>query len=235
VKRPDSRRKFRASTLLLAILLIITYTNQGSNVVNEAVQKILSVPYALLYRHEKRITAEFKKTELTIDQASEAEAARLRVRSRSGDVIRRSISPFQREVVLNIGSAEGVRNNDYVLHNGSLVGRVSKLLKNECWVILISDPSFRLPVSLEGVKGEAILKGNVNSVIIDRIPPTDNLQGRAVSTFGNGVGELSSVPVGTIGGSANDGNSSVLMRFQLASPVREEYVSRMTVIGGDAP
>ncbi len=66
---------------------------------------------------------------------------------------------YAREVLLPIGRSQGVAKGQVALDGQGLVGRVTELGARSARVLLVTDLNSRIPVTLEGSGGHAILMG----------------------------------------------------------------------------
>lgn len=66
---------------------------------------------------------------------------------------------YARSVLLPIGRSHGVAKGQVALDGQGLVGRVTELGARSARVLLVTDLNSRIPVSLEGSRGRAILTG----------------------------------------------------------------------------
>ncbi len=112
-------------------------------------------------------------------------------------VILREVSSFNKSIWIDKGEQAGIADNDAVMANGYVVGKVVETHKTSAEVQLIIDPAFKTTVKTKsGAHG--ILEMQKGSLIVDLLPEhgksgalfyTDGLD----STFENGlpIGELS--------------------------------------------
>ena len=225
-----SLKRERIVAAVLVLLCAFSYINQGNNIVNNVVRTVISAPYRLFEPSQISTNSTYKSVENGRDDASQKLAENLGAASKSAKVVRRVISPLHRQIAINIGSVDGVKEGFYVVHQGELVGTITKVEPHLSWIALMSDPNYRVAVTIDGVNGQAIVKGNTNSIVVDRIPPTENLSGRSVATYGGDESKLAGVVVGVLGEESLQTGDSFLKRFQLNKSIREEYVQAVTVL-----
>ena len=89
----------------------------------------------------------------------------------TGVVLADSGSPFRQSVLLNIGSRDGIVDGWAATDGLGLVGRISGVGRNSSRVILLTDSSSRIPVTIQPSGQRAILSGD-NSAL----PPLDFIE-----------------------------------------------------------
>ncbi len=73
---------------------------------------------------------------------------------------------YSRNVLIDSGSLQGVREDDIVTGNNALVGRVDQISEGKSRVLLATDINSRIPVIVSGSRTKGILAGN-NSNVMD--------------------------------------------------------------------
>ncbi|ROU02414.1 rod shape-determining protein MreC [Histidinibacterium lentulum] len=108
----------------------------------------------------------------------------------TGVVLADSGSPFRQSVLLNVGASDGVLDGWPVMDGIGLVGRISGVGRESSRVILLTDTSSRIPVTIQPSGQRAILAGDnsMNPPILflendDLVRPGD----RVVSSGDGGV------------------------------------------------
>lgn len=106
----------------------------------------------------------------------------------TGVVITDSGSPFRQSVLVNVGARDGIVDGWATMDGIGLVGRISGVGQNTSRVILLTDTSSRIPVTIQPSGQKAILAGD-NTLI----PPIEFLEdanlvrpGDRVVTSGDG-------------------------------------------------
>ena len=89
----------------------------------------------------------------------------------SGVVLADSGSPFRQSVLLNVGARDGIVDGWATMDGLGLVGRISGVGNSTSRVILLTDTSSRIPVTIQPSGQKAILTGD-NSAF----PPVDFLE-----------------------------------------------------------
>lgn len=106
----------------------------------------------------------------------------------SGVVMTDSGTPFRQSVLLNVGARDGVLDGWATMDGLGLVGRISGVGPSTSRVILLTDPSSRLPVTIQPSGQHALLTGdNTTLPVLDFIEsPEDVRPGDRVISSGDG-------------------------------------------------
>lgn len=106
----------------------------------------------------------------------------------TGVVTADSGSPFRRSVLLNVGSEDGVQDGWATMDGLGLVGRIAGTAPSVARVLLLTDPSSRVPVILQPSGQRAMLVGdNSAAPLIDFIEAPEQVRaGDRVVTSGDG-------------------------------------------------
>ena len=106
----------------------------------------------------------------------------------TGVVLADSGSPFRQSVLLNVGARDGIRDGWATMDGIGLVGRISGVGNRTARVILVTDTTSRIPVTVQPSGQKALLSGD-NS----QLPPLDFIEdkdevrpGDRVVTSGDG-------------------------------------------------
>lgn len=121
-------------------------------------------------------------------------------RFNTGRVIADSGGAFVRNVLVSVGSDQGVAKGQVAMTGDGLVGRVSDVADHTARVLLITDLNSHVPVVIEGSHERAVLAGD-NTAFPRLIYLAQNAQiavGDRVLTSGNGGGFPAGLPVGTV-------------------------------------
>jgi len=73
---------------------------------------------------------------------------------------------YSRNVLIDAGSLQGVKEDDIVTGNNALVGRIDQVSEDKSRVLLATDINSRIPVIVSGARTKGILAGN-NSNVMD--------------------------------------------------------------------
>ncbi|POF63529.1 hypothetical protein KMAL_09060 [Novacetimonas maltaceti] len=112
----------------------------------------------------------------------------------TGRVVRDTSGLYARAVLLSINPDTNVRKDGIALDGAGLAGRVTEVGKRSARVLLITDSSSRLPVTLESSHAAAIMAGDNSATPKIIYYPQDNMpvEGERVVTNG----EIESLPAG---------------------------------------
>ena len=106
----------------------------------------------------------------------------------TGEVIADSGSPFNQSVLLNIGAEDGVQDGSAAMGGPGLVGRISGVGKKSSRVILITDVSSSIPITIQktGQNGLVIGDNSANPMLkfLDNSRPV--MAGMNIFTSGEG-------------------------------------------------
>lgn len=124
----------------------------------------------------------------------------------TGVVMADSGSPFRQSVLINVGARDGIVDGWAAMDGLGLVGRISGVGQNTSRVILLSDTSSRIPVTIQPSGQQALLIGdNSAAPPIDFIEDPDQVRpGDRILTSGDGgvfpagllIGQLAEDPGG---------------------------------------
>ncbi len=118
----------------------------------------------------------------------------------AASVIGRDPSPFLHYIIIDRGSADGIRRGMPVVTDQGLVGRVDAVISNAARVQLITDPGSAVSVRLEKAGRDAVLAGSVSGdLFLDLVAQDVTLEvGDILLTSGLGGGYPSDLIVGQI-------------------------------------
>ncbi|GAB4529325.1 MAG: hypothetical protein Fur0018_15840 [Anaerolineales bacterium] len=107
---------------------------------------------------------------------------------KAAEVIGRDPSPFLHYVIINRGSADGLRRGMPVVTQQGLVGRIAAVTASAARVQLISDPDIRINVNITPAGTSGIIAGSLTGdITLDSVPLDANLQpGDIIMTSGLG-------------------------------------------------
>lgn len=158
--------------------------------------------YARLYeqnqelRRELRKASEWKEAAVRLQEENSKLSALNEVRidpeltSVTGVVMVDSGSAFRQSVLLNVGSRDGIVDGWATMDGLGLVGRISGVGDRTSRVVLLTDPSSRIPVTIQPSGIRALLTGdNSPYPLLDFIENPDNVRAgdRAVTSGDGGV------------------------------------------------
>lgn len=106
----------------------------------------------------------------------------------TGVVIADSGSPFRRSVLLNVGARDGIQDGWATMDGLGVVGRIAGTAKTTSRVLLLTDPSSRVPVILQPSGQRAMIVGdNTQTPLIDFIETPELVRpGDRIVTSGDG-------------------------------------------------
>ena len=109
-------------------------------------------------------------------------------------------SPFLRSIVVNKGSAEGIKLGMAVLDNNYLIGKVVEVNFSTARVLLLSDLNSKIPVTIEPGAIEAILSGTGKFSGIIQYTKDKYILGKESVVYTSSSGGLfkSGIPIGII-------------------------------------
>lgn len=128
--------------------------------------------YARIYEQNQELRRElqqmkaWKEAAVQLEQENAKLLAQNQVRldpkltSVSGVVMADSGSPFRQSVLLNVGSRDGIVDGWATMDGLGVVGRISGVGKTTARVVLLTDNSSRIPVTLQPSGQRAILTGD---------------------------------------------------------------------------
>ena len=127
-------------------------------------------------------------------------------------VIERSISNYEKIIVINVGSEDGIEANMPVISESGLVGYVISVTKDTAKVQTIIDTSSNVSANISNIQDSVILKGTLNNTEIVRATyiPADStiLQGDQVVTSGLGGIYPKGILIGTVKSVVNTKNEA---------------------------
>lgn len=127
-------------------------------------------------------------------------------------VIQRSISNYDKIIVINVGSDDGIEVNMPVISESGLVGHVISVTSNTAKVQTIIDTASSVSANISNVQESVVLRGTLNSTNTLKATyiPTDStiLQGDAVVTSGLGGIYPKGILIGNVKSVINTKNQS---------------------------
>lgn len=118
----------------------------------------------------------------------------------AGAVIGRDPSPFLHYVIIDHGSADGLRHGMPVVTQQGLVGRIDAVTAGAARVQLITDAASAVNIRFQSMQTEAVMVGSITGdITIEMIPQNIALQsGELVLTSGLGGNYPSDVVIGQV-------------------------------------
>lgn len=139
--------------------------------------------YARIYEQNQELRRElqqmkaWKEAAVQLEQQNAKLLAQNQVRldpkltSVSGVVMADSGSPFRQSVLLNVGARDGIVDGWATMDGLGLVGRISGVGQNTARVLLLTDASSRIPVTIQPSGQKAMLVGDNGAA-----PPLDFIE-----------------------------------------------------------
>ncbi|TBN42678.1 rod shape-determining protein MreC [Paracoccus subflavus] len=190
--------------------------------------------YARIYQQNQELRRELQKMQawkeaaVQLEQENSKLMALNNVRidpaltSVTGVVMVDSGSAFRQSVLLNVGSDDGIVEGWATMDGLGLVGRISGVGRRTSRVVLLTDPSSRIPVSVLPSGERALLKGDNTSLpFLDFIETPDNVRpGDRVVTSGDG----GVFPPGLLAGQVVQGRDGRMRLHMAADYGRLEFL-----------
>lgn len=156
--------------------------------------------YARIYEQNQELRRElqrmsaWREAAVQLEQENSKLLAQNNVRidpaltSVTGVVTVDSGSAFRQSVLLNVGAQDGIVEGWATMDGLGLVGRISGVGSRTSRVVLLTDPSSRLPVTVQPTGERALLTGdNTPLPLLDFVEQADNVRpGDRVVTSGDG-------------------------------------------------
>ncbi|CAM3104040.1 rod shape-determining protein MreC [Paracoccus nototheniae] len=190
--------------------------------------------YARLYEQNQELRRElqrmsaWKEAAVQLEQENSKLLAQNNVRidpaltSVTGVVMVDSGSAFRQSVLLNVGAQDGIVEGWATMDGLGLVGRISGVGQRTSRVVLMTDPSSRLPVTVQPTGERALLTGdNTPLPLLDFVEQGDNVRpgDRVVSSGDGGV-----FPPGLLVGQVAQGSDGRLRLRMAADYERLEFL-----------
>lgn len=156
--------------------------------------------YARIYEQNQELRRELQKMQAWKEAAVQLEQENSKLMalnsvridpaltSVTGMVMVDSGSAFRQSVLLNVGSRDGIIEGWATMDGLGLVGRIAGVGQRTSRVVLLSDPSSRIPVTVQPSGERALLTGDNTALpFLDFIEAPDNVRpGDRVVTSGDG-------------------------------------------------
>ena len=156
--------------------------------------------YARLYEQNQELRRELQKMSAWKEAAVQLEQENAKLLSQnnvridpaltsvSGVVMADSGTAFRQSVLLNVGQRDGIVDGWATMDGLGLVGRISGVGRQTSRVVLLTDPSSRVPVTIQPSGRRALLTGdNTPLPFLDFLEGVENVRpGDRVVTSGDG-------------------------------------------------
>ncbi len=149
-----------------------------------------------------------------------------------GRVVGYSPDNLSKYVLINLGSKDGVEKGNLVIANANLLGIISEVGRNGSVVLLISDPSFKIPARTSKTRELVFFQGkNSKYGVLKFVKPEQDIRvGDIVETTDVDDKYPAGIPIGKIDKvSYKEGQlfKNVLVKINI-NPMRVEYVIVLT-------
>ena len=130
----------------------------------------------------------------------------------SARVIAGTLGSFSNTMVVNAGSAQGLRKGQAVLSEAGLVGRIAEVANHSARVLLLTDINSRVPVVVQSTRVRSIMAGNnTGRPRLIHLPPNARVTpSERVVTSGHGGAFPPGLPIGVVA-AVSDGGIEIQM------------------------
>jgi rod shape-determining protein MreC len=213
--------------ILVPVQGVLAQTGITTNRFVQAIGEIdrLQTENARLRAENDRLTldnAQAKEQIIAIQQGAKLDAVQrsLPYKTVAAPVIARDPSGVLRSIVIGAGTDAGVHQDDVVLSERGVVGRVSEVGPNYAKVLLITDSSSTVSALVQSSRASGIVRGQFgDTLVMEWILQSDPVKkGDVVVTAGLGIGnELRSLyPKGLVIGTVVDVTRAEVSAYQRA-------------------
>ncbi|HUY83016.1 MAG TPA: rod shape-determining protein MreC [Steroidobacteraceae bacterium] len=209
-KRYDQLGKIRRvlSVVVYPIELAVTSPFQGWTWLRESVTTRDTLRAENARLKAELLDARFRLQRYAALRAANAELRGLRDRTAGvgartlvGDIMNVDLDAFRERVLVDKGAADGVYVGQAVLDAHGVFGQVESVGEHTCDVIMVSDATSAIPVTINrtGLRTIAVGAGEVGRLRLPYLPTTaDVVKGDLLVTSGLGGGYPVGYPVGTV-------------------------------------
>jgi len=179
---------------------------------------------------KSQIVASSQDKKLCLEIAQEnLSSGRLGGSSISARVIGRTPQDFNRILVLNKGSDDGVKKGAAVLSMGYLVGRINNILSSQSEVTLVTDHKSLIPAILEKSRQTGLVQGGLEGLILSEVPINSVIEkGENVLTSGLGGDFPTGVIIGQIKETQKSG--SLFQSAKIEYPISSSKIEVVSII-----
>ncbi|MCF6147522.1 MAG: rod shape-determining protein MreC [Candidatus Kuenenia sp.] len=116
------------------------------------------------------------------------------------DIIGYDTSIFRRSITINVGTKDGVTDNNIVVTDNALVGLIAAAGQRTSLVQLVTDPASRIPGKILQTRDQVIVEGNASPYCQLKYVPrwTKIKTGDSIVSSDIGSFYLSSLPIATV-------------------------------------
>jgi rod shape-determining protein MreC len=174
------RKKVFVLVVLILIALFLLFSKRQSPKLEEGLTAVIYLPAKVLAKttSHPRETLSQGEERLLLELERENERLRrllklkerLTHRSLAALVIGREPTNWFNTILLDKGREVGVEENFIVITPEGLVGRVNKVHRNSCQVLLITDPESEIGALIERSRFQGVIQGRKRDLILKYLP-----------------------------------------------------------------
>lgn len=146
------------------------------------------------------------------------------------NIIGRSLTGYLKNVTIDRGAKDGIRENQAIVSQGFLVGTIRNVMDNSSEAILITDNNSLVPVVLQDSRGTGLLRGGLGGLTVEDIPLNIPIKkGEQVVTSGLG----GDIPLGIMVGTVEDVVSKegeIFQKVTVKSPLQIYFLEFVFVV-----
>lgn len=141
-------------------------------------------------------------------------------------IIGRTPEEFNRSVIVDKGSNDGVRQGDAVVSTGYLIGKIESVSANQSKIFLITNHSSFVPAVLSSSRETGLVQGGLEGLTLTDVPINSKIaEGENVLTSGLGGDLPAGIPIGRILKIEKSGSL-----FQTAAIEYPIYISKVKMV-----
>ncbi|OQA52590.1 MAG: Cell shape-determining protein MreC precursor [candidate division WS2 bacterium ADurb.Bin280] len=147
-------------------------------------------------------------------------------------IISRTPQNFNRSIIVDKGSSDGVKVSDAVLSNGFLIGQVKKVEEKTSEVVLITNHNYLTPSILDTSRETGMIQGSLEGLVMTDVPAWVEVSlGEKVLTSGLG-GDL---PKGLLIGEVAESKkgTGLFQDIKIKSPFALSGVEVITILANE--
>ncbi len=145
-------------------------------------------------------------------------------------IIIQGLDPLDRTVTIDVGRAQGVRQGQPAIYQGSLVGRIETVRESTSVVRLITSPKSIVQAWVPTKKENGILQGDGNTVTLKEVNQGVQVDiGTLVETSGLGGSLPQGIPIGSIE-QTNSTANSLSQSFRVSLPYDPNSLESLIIL-----
>ncbi len=157
----------RAIDVIAEVYQIINLPFEAVNILTNSIEKHMRIIDENKKLREENSHLQYKLKQMETEISYNASLRKLlnvvesaNTKFITSKIISKNFDNFHMNLLINAGSDDGVSENDIVIYNHDLIGRVIEVSKNASRIITIADPQSRLPIIFQDSGEQAIAVGN---------------------------------------------------------------------------